>query len=338
MTTPRRTPRRRAVVLLAVLVVVVLLSLAAYQYSELMTAEFHAASSHARALQAKSAADSGVWYAAALLGDADNLSTLSGNPYDNATTFQDVPISADSSGSGDDSADQRRQMMFSLLSVRDADDPLVTTQAYRFGVVDEAGKINLNALLQLDSTGNAGSTMLMLLPNMTQDVANAILDWMDPDDTPRASGAESDYYSSLNPPYQCKNGPLDSLEELLLVQGVTPQLLFGNDRNRNGTLDPGEDIYGQGQVDRGWSAYLTVYSRESNVDARGNPRIYLNDSNLTELSTNLTTALGQSLANFIIAYRLYGGTQSTGNASWRPRRRRRAAETVPRSPARSALT
>jgi type II secretory pathway component PulK len=205
--------------------------------------------------------------------------------------------------------------MFSLISVRDADDPQYASQPYRYGVVDEAGRINLNSLLSLDSSGNAGSAMLMLLPNMTQEIANAILDWMDTDDTPRQGGAENDYYSAQSPPYQCKNGPFDSLEELLLVQGVTPQLLFGNDRNRNGTLDPGEDIYGEGQVDRGWSAYLTVYSRESNVNAQGNPRIYLNDANLTELSTSLNTALGQSLTNFIIAYRLYGGTATGGNGS-----------------------
>src|SRR5437763_10015634 len=28
----------------------------------------------------------------------------------------------------------------------------------------------------------------------------------------------SDYYSTLTPPYRCKNGPLDSLEELLFVR------------------------------------------------------------------------------------------------------------------------
>jgi type II secretory pathway component PulK len=312
MTILSRKPRRKAIVLLAVLVVVVLLSLAAYQYSELMMAEYRAAASSAHALQARAAADSGVWYAAALLGNSDNLNSISGNAWDNPTTFQDVSVT-DISGNSED-AENRRQMLFSLVSVRDADDPAAPSQPYRFGVIDESGKINLNALLQIDSSGNAGSQMLMLLPNMTQDVANSILDWMDTDDTPRQDGAENDYYSTQSPPYQCKNGPFDSLEELLLVKGVTPQLLFGNDRNRNGVLDPGEDD-GSGQVDRGWSAYLTVYSREANVDSNGNPRIFLNDTDLNELNTALNTAVGQDLANFIIAYRLYGGTQSSGTPS-----------------------
>jgi type II secretory pathway component PulK len=315
MITLRTIPRRRAVVLLAVLVVVVLLSLAAYQYSELMTAEYHAAHSSATALQARAAADSGVWFAAALLSNPDNLSTMTGNPWDNAPTFQDVAISADgtSNNNSGSNTDNGKQMLFSLVSVRNLDDPLASSQPYRFGVVDESGKINLNSLLQIDPSGNAGSQMLMMLPNMTQEIANSILDWMDTDDTPRQGGSENDYYSGQSPPYQCKNGPFDSLEELLLVSGVTPQLLFGNDRNRNGVLDPGEDD-GTGQTNPGWLPYLTVYSRESNADSQGNPRIYLNDGNLNELNTNLTTAVGQNLAQFIIAYRLYGGSSSGGGS------------------------
>ena len=65
----------------------------------------------------------------------------------------------------------------------------------------------------------------------------------------------------------------------MFVKGVTPQLLLGNDQNRNGVLDPEEDD-GSGTLDRGWSAYLTVYSREQNVDSQGNPRIYVNDQDL----------------------------------------------------------
>ena len=43
---------------------------------------------------------------------------------------------------------------------------------------------------------------------------------------------------SLDPPYNAKNGPLDSIEELLFVQGVTPQLLFGNDRTATASSIP----------------------------------------------------------------------------------------------------
>jgi type II secretory pathway component PulK len=301
---PSAAPRRGAV-LLVVLLVVVILSLAAYQYSEWMTAEYRAADSYGRSQQARASAESAIHYTAALLSNPTTLSqTLNGNPWDNATAFQNIAVDPNATA---------RVPRFSVVALRDPDDPDAASQPFRFGVSDEAGKINVNALLDLDGgQGNVGHDILMKLPNMTEDVANSILDWLDPDDTPRSDGAESDYYSALPVPYRAKNGPLDSLEELLLVKGVTPELLFGNDRNRNGVLDPDEDD-GSGQVDRGWSAFLTVYSREPNTDSQGNARIYLNETDLNDLSEKLTTALGEDMANYIIAYRLYGGSSAGGS-------------------------
>ncbi len=176
---------------------------------------------------------------------------------------------------------------------------------YRYGVNDEAAKINLNTIMALDPSGKTLYNLLMALPNMTPDVADAIVDWIDSDNKPRANGAEEDYYQTLTPPYHCKNGPLDSLEELLLVRGVTPELLFGNDRNRNGILDPSEDD-GRGICDQGWSAYLTIYSREQDFDVQYNPRIYVNSSDVKTVYEKLTDAVGQDLAYYIAAYRLYG--------------------------------
>lgn len=60
-------------------------------------------------------------------------------------------------------------------------------------------------------------------------VSDSILDWIDPDDQPRPNGAESEYYLSLAPPYQAKNGPLDDLTELMLIRGVTPDMFHGTD-------------------------------------------------------------------------------------------------------------
>ena len=53
------------------------------------------------------------------------------------------------------------------------------------------------------------------------------MDWRDPDDFYRLNGAENDYYHSLSEPYECKNGDLDTIEELLLVRGVTTELYYG---------------------------------------------------------------------------------------------------------------
>jgi type II secretory pathway component PulK len=297
-------PTRSGVVLLAVLIVIVILTLAAYQFSQLMTSESKAADSAVRSAQARALAQSGVNYAAAMLSNSDAFTnTLNGNPYDNPTAFRDIIVQ---------SSDQPRfQGRFSLAAPLSVDDPLFGTNSFRFGVTDESSKINVNTFMNLDSSGQTLYNILMQLPNMTDDVANSILDWIDTDDTSRASGAENDYYSTLSPPYQARNGPPDSIEELLLVKGMTPQLLFGNDLNRNGVLDPEEDD-GSGQVDRGGSQFLTVYSRERNVDSQGNPRIYVNESDLNDLSNKLSNVLSQDLVNYIIAYRMYGPAPQGG--------------------------
>jgi len=58
-------------------------------------------------------------------------------------------------------------------------------------------------------------------------IVDSILDWRDLDNDPHLNGAESDYYLRLDPPYFAKNGPIDDLAELLLVQGMTPELYWG---------------------------------------------------------------------------------------------------------------
>src|SRR5262245_47856245 len=297
---------RRGVVLIAVLIVVSLLTLAAYQYSELMMAEYRATASYTRAAQARAFAESGINYAAMLLSDPDLFANrLNGNPFDNPDIFRDQAV-------GDD-RDGGRRGYFSVIAPYGPDDPSGDNTTFRYGATDEAGKINLNGLLKADSSGTLAVQILTNL-GIPEDTANAILDWIDADDTPRANGAESDYYSTMNPPYRPRNGPLQTLEELLFVRGVTPDLLFGNDLNRNGVLDPEE---GTGDRDLGWAAYLTVYSREQNVDSTGAPRTYVNDANTTSLQQTLSPILPTDVVNYILIYRRYGPNSSppSGQAS-----------------------
>jgi type II secretory pathway component PulK len=58
-------------------------------------------------------------------------------------------------------------------------------------------------------------------------IADGILDWIDPDDSTRVNGAESDYYQGQDPPYFAKNGAIDDLSELLLIRGITQDMYWG---------------------------------------------------------------------------------------------------------------
>ena len=163
---------RRGIVLVAVLVVVSVLALAAYQYSELMTSEYRAANSSTKVTQTRGFAIAGVNYVAGILSDMDYYTnTLESNPYDNDAIFRDIVVQQ-----GDT---PNQTGYFSVVSILSPDSPTFQQQPWRFGVTDEASKINVNALLQYSKTGTAGSAMLLALPNMTQDIANSLLDWVD---------------------------------------------------------------------------------------------------------------------------------------------------------------
>jgi len=300
-------------VLVMVLVVITILALAGYSFSELMLGERRAAQVSMQQAQARALADSGMELARRfVLQDLDTQIQL-GGCYDNPQRFRGVLVV-------DDPRTQRRGR-FAILSPRlDGD----TMTGVRYGLEDESTRWNLNALLVLDKTAKGGARQILMgLPGMTEDVADAILDWMDPDDQPREFGAEVDSYSGQSPPYAPKNGPLETVEELLLLRGITPGLLFGSDAKRNGlpsmiqSVDPalGEVDNSDGSMNRGWAAYLTLYSLENNMRADGTARINLNGDDLQQLYSDLSQALGNDAwATFIVAYRLFGPYKASGGA------------------------
>lgn len=92
-------------------------------------------------------------------------------------------------------------------------------------VTDEESKLPLNVLPQdqlrrvMEVLGVDASDADVLV--------DSIMDWREPGDLHRLNGAKSDYYQSLSPPYRCKNGPFERVDELLLVRGVTRELYNG---------------------------------------------------------------------------------------------------------------
>lgn len=96
----------------------------------------------------------------------------------------------------------------------------------RVRFIDEGGKINLNR--SDENLLRRIFTNIKIDEPLRSILVDSILDWIDPDDLHRTNGAENDYYESLPTPYTAKNGPFDSVEDLLWVRGVTPALFFGS--------------------------------------------------------------------------------------------------------------
>jgi len=124
-------------------------------------------------------------------------------------------------------------------------------------VTGEAGRININSVSE--AVLRKIMTNLGLQGEAKDIVVDSILDWRDPDDLYRANGAENDYYHSLKEPYDCKNGNLDSVEELLLVRGITPELYYGRKAvNKEGAEKRVEQI--------GLKEIFSIYAQGEQID------------------------------------------------------------------------
>jgi general secretion pathway protein K len=145
-------------------------------------------------------------------------------------------------------------------------------------VVEESGKLNIN-LLQ-DKNGKLNRTIIDQLLRLIDllnkenfgdfhigyELVPSIIDWIDSDDEVtfllfimhENSGAESDYYSNLTPPYRFKNDSFDTTEQLLLVKGVTQQVFD--------CLKDFITVRGDGKINVNWASKHIIQSLSENMD------------------------------------------------------------------------
>jgi type II secretory pathway component PulK len=108
----------------------------------------------------------------------------------------------------------------------------VTESGTAFGLEDEQGRLNVN---------KARPEMLQrLLGEGNDELVQSILLWRTPASEPAGLERENDFYEARPHPYRCKLAPFESVEELLMVRGMTPGLF-----NR---LRPHVTVYTNGLV------------------------------------------------------------------------------------------
>jgi DNA uptake protein ComE-like DNA-binding protein len=165
-----------------------------------------------------------------------------------------------------------------------------------YGVSDEESRLNVNV---------ASAEELTKIQGLDSDAATAILGWRGQGSTV----AETDYYMSLNPPYQPRGGPFETVRELLMVRGVTPDLLLGRDIHQDGLLDdladaanaPPKYLDTVSASDLGWAGMLTVNSAVKNVDAEGDDRVNVQTADESTLTS--VQGITPEIARAIVAYR-----------------------------------
>jgi len=109
------------------------------------------------------------------------------------------------------------------------------TEPMVFQISEESGKLNPNSLVNFfdDEVNFATRGMLDRLAEslgMPQENWDAVVDWIDENDSKRPYGFESFYYASLEPPRRIKNARLHSLSELLMIEGFDSWVLFADKR------------------------------------------------------------------------------------------------------------
>src|SRR5258706_4003848 len=103
-----------------------------------------------------------------------------------------------------------------------------------------------------------------------------------------------------------------TVRELLMVRGVTRDLLLGKDLHQNGSLEAasedGRESETSSSADSGWGSMLTVDSTVNNVNASGEDRINVQQAAEGALTT--VKGITQEIAKAIVAYRGQNQLQS----------------------------
>ena len=97
-------------------------------------------------------------------------------------------------------------------------------EGFRYGLCDESARLNINIVPEPVLINFFKAVFPKMESKEMSAIAEAIIDWSDEDDAKLPQGAEANEYKSLRTPYEPRNGKLESVEELLMVRGVTPEI------------------------------------------------------------------------------------------------------------------
>ncbi len=223
--TMKRVNNEKGMVLLLAISLVAILSIITLQFGLEMRQQYVVSSGLKNSLQLSEMAGSGITITKGLL-----LQDLEENQFDSLFDFWALLADEDLAG------------LFEYGTVK-------------VQVIDETGKFPVNAMVDLKKESaekpkdeeetknriqhekdvrNILWRLMRAEPFLVEDgdareIIDSLIDWIDTGDNDGEEeyGAEDSHYMGLDPPYHCKNGPIESIEELLLVQGITEELLYG---------------------------------------------------------------------------------------------------------------
>ena len=274
-----KTQRRRGSILILFLWLVLVLGIFGITYSASVKSQLDAFEKSRGRREAYWAARAGVEKAMVMLEQADLALVGPADPLlDSPDDFQEQEVGP---------------ATFSIVA-----DPVEEDEEPRFGLIDCASRLNING---------ASEATLMLLPGMTIDNAQALLDWRDGNDEAREVGAEVDYYMSLEEPTVPRNQALRSLRELLRVRGWNeyfaaaypdPYARFASEPPLPTEFDPIDSRLLLGRI--------TVWSAEDNLAPDNEQKLDLASASEDDILRRVP-GISQEEARAIVQFRNGGG-------------------------------
>lgn len=121
--------------------------------------------------------------------------------------------------------DESGHLQFETVDVTSSTNNVPDAEIF-VAIEPEPARWNINKLTRAGFGDNADLIWERILtvagvPEEDQSVlVDSFYDWVDDNEvTESVDGAESDYYEQLDTPYTCKNGPLDTVGELVYIRG-----------------------------------------------------------------------------------------------------------------------
>jgi hypothetical protein len=344
---------RRGVALVIVMVVVMLLALASYGYNHQMVTAYRLSRLQSDRVQARLAALSGIEAMAALV---ESTPDVRAGRIEDPATFRGELESGGTSG-GTMAAltidDEPAGWSFAILAPRlrvDGDDDggsatggggLAGESAatWRFGLVNESAKLNVDALRQQDAVSSGHARRALLgLPGATPSDVDAFLrihGIVDPRSRVRDlleqlqekgsgdTGGDPNrrlakLWTGGDWDHNYRIGPL---ERLAAESGQRRRDVEGSSNDLASSQEPsvGATRVGDESAPPAWRDYVTFQSGRRNVNRFGRPRIYLNAADLRVLHGQLAEVWPTEWADFVVLARQHGLSQpSAGESPSRP--------------------
>jgi general secretion pathway protein K len=157
-------------------------------------------------------------------------------------------------------------------------------------IEDENGKINVNRAVkgngEVDQVIYDALSRLFQREEVDVGILDALIDWIDPNDEGEAEG---NYYLGLDPPFACKNGPLDTLSELRMIKGITDEVyakiskyltIYSDGKININTASKEVLVSLDDEMDEGIAEGIIQYREEEPFDTKGELKDMLNDDEL----------------------------------------------------------